>query len=123
MFLPSLLMLAFVLFVQYGLRHVLRYRVTPESVDLVLLGSLPVARLPLHEIAVVREVSAEETLTADLSARWSNRLVGPGGRSVLIQKKAGLLPRLVLTPDQPEAFVRCVVLAIARRQRDARRAA
>ena len=121
-FVPSLLILGFVLFVQYGLRHLLRYRVTPGTVDLVLLGAVPVARLPLAEIAEVREVSLGETMTPDLAGRWSNRFFGPDGRAVLIVKKAGLMPRLVLTPDRPEAFVRTVVQAIARRQRELRAA-
>ncbi len=87
------------------------YRLTDSSIEIVLFRQIPVRRISMRDIAEVRVVSWKETtpfsqpLSMYFAERWGNRLWGP---MVLIRKKKGLSRRLIITPKDPQAFIRLI---------------
>lgn len=117
-------MAALVLFAQFGLRFLLRYQLREEKLVLSLLGFIPLGVIPLARIRDIREVSLAEVAPLAWAPRWSNRLFGRYVRieSYHPRNKQRRVSTLVLTPDDPDEFVRAVARAQAHR-RQAMRAA
>ena len=97
-----LLLLALVL--QFGLRYAITYRLTRRSILVVLFRVVPISRTPYERI---REVSGPwwhaESLGDLFAVKFGNRVYARGG-SVLIRRKWAL--SIVLSPDDPEEFIR-----------------
>ena len=103
--------LLLILFIQVAGRYVLNYKVRETGVDVLVLGVIPVKRIPFKNVAEIREVSWRETcrLNEDslFTLRIGNRLFG---RGVLIRQKRWILRKIILmTPDKPDEFVREVL--------------
>jgi hypothetical protein len=78
-------------------RHLLKYRLTDDSVQVLLFGFAPLLSIRYSDIADVRQVSFRETLRPSLSVlRLGNRIVG---NILLIQKKTGIVRTILITPD------------------------
>ncbi|MDQ3566969.1 MAG: hypothetical protein M3397_02655 [Actinomycetota bacterium] len=91
----------FLLSYQFGMRYVLTYRFTDTRVRAVLFRAVPVSSTRYDLIKEVRIISPLEALFRP-AVRTENRLIGP---YVLISRRG--FP-VLMTPDDPEAFVRRV---------------
>jgi hypothetical protein len=100
--LGALILLGFVLF---GLRFVYGYRIEDRDVAIVLFHVLPLYRIPFDNIEEIRKASLPELATGGFAMRLGNRLTWQG---VLIVKRSGWPRRTVITPSDPDAFVRLV---------------
>jgi hypothetical protein len=105
----------------YAFRYIIQYDLGHEKLRIKLFGLLTVRKIRLADIAEVRLVSCQGagSLLAGFrpqflfAERWpSYGLLGSGG--VYIKKRAGLSRRIVLSPRNPEEFLR----EITRRIRD-----
>jgi hypothetical protein len=91
--------------VVYGLRFLYGYRVENNAVEIVLLHVLPVYRVPIDEIELIKKASWSELGLGGSTLRLGNRLAG---QCVLIQKRDGWFRRIVITPDDADGFIRQV---------------
>ena len=89
--------------VLYGLRFLYGYRVQSGAIEIVLFQALPIYRLPVEQIEVIRKVSWNKTGSA---IRLGNRLTR---ECVLIQKREGWFRRIVITPSDADEFISQVV--------------
>jgi hypothetical protein len=101
---------AVVLFAQFGLRFLITYEITSNSIEVILCGVVPLKRIPFADITSVEFVSFKDllpfvSLRSILAVRLGNRLFG---KAVLVTQKSGLFHLSVLTPDNPDEFVRGV---------------
>jgi hypothetical protein len=102
--------IAVVLFAQFGLRFFIAYKITSHAIEVILCGVVPLKRIPIADITSVEMVPFKDlnplvNVRFILAVRLGNRLFGKG---VLVTQKSGLFRRSVLTPDNPDEFVRCV---------------
>ena len=102
--------LAVVLFAQFGLRFLITYKITSNATDVVLCGVVRLKRIPFADITSVETVSFRDlnplvNVRSILAVRLGNKLFGKG---VLVTQKSGLFRLSVLTPDNPDEFVRGV---------------
>jgi hypothetical protein len=95
-----LVLAAFVLFFDFGMRYVITYRFTDTRVQAVLFRKLPVCTIGYDRI---NEVSIDPYLKVLIGpALWvPDRLMGS---FVAIRRRSGLA--VLMTPDDPEKFVR-----------------
>ena len=93
-----------VLSAQYLDRYIYGYRLSDESIQIVLLNVVPINRIRYDRITGIRRVSSRE-MWLDLDylfvVRFGNRVWGP---AVLIFRRRWL--PIVITPDNAEEFVR-----------------
>jgi hypothetical protein len=97
----------------WGLRLLYGYRVRNHAVEVVLFHVLPVYRVPVDNIELIRKVlfkealfgfwSLRELVSAFSTLRLGNRIFGPW---VLIQKRNGWIRRILITPNDADAFIR-----------------
>jgi hypothetical protein len=104
----------FVFFAQFLWRWIVRYRVTDLGIEVLLFGLIPESKTQLKDILEVRKVSFSELLPwkNPKSVGWfrlGNRLWGDG---VLIRRKRGIFRNFVITPDEPDEFVKELNLKI-----------
>jgi hypothetical protein len=100
--------IAVVLFAQFGLRFLITYKITSNAIDVVLCGVVRLKRIPFADITSVEIVSFRDlnplvNVRSILAVRLGNKLFGKG---VLVTQKSGLFRLSVLTPDNPDEFVR-----------------
>lgn len=88
---------------QYGLRLLYSYRLTPDSLEILLFRALPVYRLPFKEIESAYTASWSEAKLGFSALRLGNRFAR---RYVVIKKKGGLLRVLVITPVKADEFAK-----------------
>lgn len=105
----------FVLFGQFGLRLLYTYRVSPEGIVILLFRFIPVWRFAMRRILSFRVERGREKwrfLNPFTTLRLGNRLFGP---TVLVKLRPGWTgtASILLTPDEPETFVRDVDAALA----------
>ncbi len=91
-------------------RYLYNYRVTDDEIQIVLFGRIPLRRIPVRDIVEVRRVANTAINPISnpevfYSERWGNRI---WGNTVFIQKARGLSRRLLITPDDPDEFIRQV---------------
>ncbi len=94
----------------YGLRFVYGYRVANHAVEIVLFHTLPVYRVPVDDIKLIQKVPRSELGAGGSSLRLGNRLAV---QCVLIEKRGGRFPRIVITPNDPDGFVNQVAAEVA----------
>lgn len=94
-------------------RYLYNYRLTDDSIQLVVAGVVPVMTIRYAEIARIREASFGQALKSGLfTLRLGNRIIGG---IVLIQRKKGLIRSILLTPDDVPTFLRQVAQHVDRR--------
>jgi len=93
--------LAFVIAIQPLIRD---YRVGPRGVEFLVLRFWVVWTLRFENIAEAERIRAEDALAPRLWFAWrlGNRLRRVG---VLVRRRRGLFRSLLLTPQDPDAFV------------------
>jgi hypothetical protein len=103
--------LAGLAFGQYGLRYVYGYRIANGRVEIVLFRIVPIRWVSLKNIKEVRAIGSNDwgALGPWDAERWGNRIVGP---MVLIERREGISKKLLITPDNPDEFIRNVRLAL-----------
>jgi hypothetical protein len=99
-----------ILFGQFGLRIFISYKLTSRAIEVMLCNVIPLKRIPFADVKNVEIVSFKDFLPfvsvrSILTLRLGNRIFGKG---VLVTQKSGLFRLSVLTPDNPEEFVRYV---------------
>jgi hypothetical protein len=72
---------AVVLFAQFGLRFLITYEITSNSIEVILCGVVPLKRIPFADITSVEFVSFKDllpfvSLRSILAVRLGNRLFG-----------------------------------------------
>ncbi|MFQ5876590.1 MAG: hypothetical protein ACE5JH_02695 [Acidobacteriota bacterium] len=98
------MLIAAVLFVLAAIASTTAYRITAAAVEILILGKV-VRRIPLPEIEEVHRRGAL------LHENWS----GPKfWNAVTIRRRRGLLRNVVISPDDPDGFVRRLQEAIRR---------
>jgi hypothetical protein len=106
-----LTLLGWLLLWQFGLRLLYSYRVNSRGIEIMLFSLIPVARFTLRRVLSARCLSREGRfalwnpffLNPFTTLRLGNRLFGP---VVLVERAPGLIRTILLTPDDPDSFVR-----------------
>lgn len=89
-----------VLFLQFGLRRIYKYRFGPEALEATILGIIW-WYVPYRAIVSAARATEEDLLRSSLRARGrGNRLVGP---TAVLRLRAE--PFIVFTPDDVDSFV------------------
>ena len=104
-FLPVLALAYFL--AQYAWRWVIRYRITKSHFEILAFG-FPIFNTAVTDILEVRKVPFRELLPWNNResvnwCRFGNRLFGEG---ILVVRRKGLLKRFIITPDNPDTFLR-----------------
>jgi hypothetical protein len=96
-----LIVMIVLIFYQFGLRHVLTYRLTDTDVRAVLFGAVPVS---VRRYRFITEVHATSPLGSpfSLALRAQNRFIGQG---VMVSSSGSFFP-VLYTPDDAEGFAR-----------------
>jgi hypothetical protein len=88
---------------------VLSYRIKNQKVQILLFHFLPIVRIKCNRIIRIRKVSKGYLLKYHSFSRLAFSTLSAGNRlfgtAVLIQKTGGWLEYVVITPDNPDAFV------------------
>ena len=87
---------------QTCLRYVYNYDVRGDHVRVVLFRRIPLMVIRISNIREIKEAPPIELWKPTCALKFGNRL---WGACVLICKKRGLIRRIVITPDNPHAFV------------------
>ena len=103
-----LLVLALAYFLaQYAWRWVIRYRITKSHFEILAFG-FPLFKTAVTDILEVRKVPFRELLPWNNResigwCRFGNRL---SGECILVVRRKGLLNSFIITPDDPDTFLR-----------------
>lgn len=104
----------FLLIGQYGLRLFYGYRLTANSVEIIMFHFLPIMKIPYEVILNIRRCTLRELGPAKSGLiRFGNRLLGS---YVLIERNRGLFRNVVITPDNADAFIQKVLERIRPRK-------
>jgi len=79
------------------------YDLDERGIRVFVLRRITVWRIPFDTIKSIRLFSWDETWLWAMAFRIGNRI---RGNSVLVERRAGLIRRIALTPRDPIAFVR-----------------
>jgi len=113
-FIAILVALAVVLGVVYGLKHAFSYRIKDSKLSIVMLG-LTVQRVGFSDIERVEVVPFAALLPfsgsfrCDVFLSW--KWCGYRKRLVLITRRAGLVKRIIISPEEPERFTTLLKVA------------
>jgi hypothetical protein len=101
----------------YGLRHAISYSLQSSSLDIRMLG-VPVSRVSFSDIDHVEVVSFKALIPIGPSFRRdlfvSLKWCGYRERLVAIRRRTGLIKRIIVSPEDPEAFASILTRASAR---------
>lgn len=93
------ILVAFTLIIMnYALKFVYDYKLTESGIEIVLASNFTVYNIPYKDIKETRKCSFLEII---ISFSLGNRLSTP----ILVEKKRGLVRRIIFTPDNPEQFI------------------
>jgi hypothetical protein len=81
------------------------YRLTSDSIEFVMFGRICVWRSPFRDISDIRPVSLMRLFTV-FALSLANRPFF--SRCVLVRSRRGVFRTVVMTPDQPQEFVRTI---------------
>jgi hypothetical protein len=80
------------------------YKLRANRIDFVLFGVIRFYSIPLSAISHARILTWDEAWSPDFTTlRFGNRLFGT---FLELRKKSGVFRRILITPDDPEAFLR-----------------
>jgi len=105
------------LFVQFGLRFVITYKIKSRAIEVFVFQFILLKRIPFDNIAEIETVSFRDmlfrfvTIRPPFTTRLGNRAFGEG---VLITQKSGVIRRCIISPDHPDEFIRSVTADIAK---------
>ncbi len=88
--------------VTFELRFVFSYRVEKDVIKILLFQVIPFYKIPIDAIESIHKASWMECGMGGLTLRLGNRVFG---HCVLIQKRNGLVRRVVITPGDADGFI------------------
>jgi hypothetical protein len=99
----------------YSLRFIIQYAVTSQALQIRVLGRITVRRIGLSDIREVRILhwwppSMAVILETIAAETWPSQIFTK--RGVLVRRKTGLSRRLVLSPKDPENFIKVLTREI-----------
>lgn len=97
-----LVITAVVVGAQLGGRFLINYRLSEEGLQLMIVRQIPVRLAALNRIVDVEDGPSGKW-DYILAWRMGNRFFGPG---VMVRTDRPFMTRILITPDDPEAFVR-----------------
>ncbi len=89
---------------QFAGPHLGKYKIADNSIEYTMFGRLRVWEASFDDISEIQIISFSR-LWVTPSLRLMNR---PFAKYVLIRKRSGIFKAVVITPDNPEEFVRLV---------------
>ncbi len=92
------------LFLQFGLRYVITYRLTDTSLQITLLGLLPIVRIRYDSVQELKRISLREATFNFPPWRGSDYRNRIFGNAVLVVRKRKR--PVLLSPDDAEEFMR-----------------
>lgn len=97
----------FVLFYLNPIFPIYGYRLTETHLEVTLFRRIPVRRVAYAEIMYARRASWSEVLSADvlIAERLGNSIFGP---MIVIRRKQGMLKSLIITPADPDGFMKAL---------------
>jgi len=84
--------------------RLVKYRITNEAIELVLVGNMCIWRCSFDDISDVRLISFLEMMVTP----YLHLMNRPFARYVFVRKRRGILRGVVITPDNAENFVTLV---------------
>ena len=81
-----------------------KYKITDSSIEFVMFGKLRVWRSSFEDITEIQLVSFARSMILP-SLHLMNR---PFGQFVLVRRRRGMFKAVLISPDQPQEFVRIV---------------
>lgn len=98
---------AVIVWILYGLKHALTYPLQDSRMDIRILG-VTVRRVPFSDIAQVEVIPFASLVPLTRSFRpdlfVSLKWCGYRKRVVAIRRRTGLVKRIIVSPQNPEAF-------------------
>ena len=82
----------------------MNYRLTDESVKILLLGFVPLLNIKYGDIAAVELLSFSDSLRPSYARRFGNRLFAKEA-VVIRKKKIGIFYGTIVTPGDPRQFI------------------
>ena len=93
----------------YGFRYAFTYALENSRIDIRILG-VTVRRVPFSDIDHVEVIPFAALVPFSRSFRWdaffSWKWCGYNKRVVAIKRRTGLVKRIIVSPEDPEAFAR-----------------
>lgn len=110
-----LFVVLFVLGYLYAARYINQYEVGSRAIEIKLFGVAAVRRIQLQDIVEIQTISWTQTLPFAkgfrpaflVAERWPSYIFST--RGVFIRKRSGISRFLVLSPQNPDEFVRKVL--------------
>lgn len=84
-------------------RYIYEYRLTDDSIEIILFNFLPIYKIPYSKITTIKECSLLESI---FSFSLGNRIFG---KLVLVEKNTGILRRIIFTPSNSVEFVNAIL--------------
>ena len=81
-----------------------KYRVTDNSLEFVMFGNLRVWRTPFEDVSDIQLISFARSFVIPALHLMSR----PFAQYVLVRRRRGVFRNVLITPDQPQEFVRIV---------------
>jgi hypothetical protein len=98
-----------IMWIVYGLRHAFSYPLRDSRMDIRILG-LTVQHIPFSDIEKIEVIPFSSLVPLSYSFRWrylvSLKWCGYSRNVIAIRRKNGWVKEIVISPDDPEAFVR-----------------
>lgn len=82
-------------------RYIYSYRITENSLQIVLFGKVPIVWISLSSIGSIEEISFKDAMVDLFALKMGNRAWGPALR---VNRTRGLLRRILISPDNPKEF-------------------
>jgi hypothetical protein len=90
----------------FSLRFVYDYRIEDRTIRFRLFNLIPIYSLSVDDIQTIQKISWRQAGIGGTTLRLGNRLFSLTG--VLIQKRKGIFRKMVITPENPDEFIRAV---------------
>jgi hypothetical protein len=81
-----------------------KYAITNDSIEFVMFGKFHVWSATFEDITEIQPISFAQSMFVP-ALHLMNR---PFAQYVLIRRRSGLFKKVLITPDEPEEFVRAV---------------
>jgi len=106
-----------IIWIFYGLKHVFTYPLQASRMDIRLLG-VTVRHVPFSDIDHVEVIPFSALVPFSRSFRWdafvSWKWCGYNKRVLAIRRRSGLARRIIVSPEDPEAFANSLKAALSR---------
>ncbi len=87
---------------QFGMRYVLQYTLSSDSVSFLLFGRVPIYQIALDDIEDLTVCDATEAYTPFAAFNARNRI---WGNLLMLTKKDGLVRNIIFSPNEPDRYL------------------